>query len=366
MPWTDESAFIIPATSFYRNHNFAADQMLMPEIFWMPFHLYFVNGLFFSLLHSSSLAVSRALSFIFVTAAAVFLRSAVRSALASDLRNPAIGNGLVAAWYISLPIVFCANLMRPDALSVCLSTATIALALRNRNLATVGIALACIATHPLEAFPAVSVAVCVLPLLLRCEKRWWEWPILIWGAGLFGFDTGRDIKNVRAYRLHMTLQVANKQAHQIPSYTYVLLVLLVPLIAWTFCRALKRPPDGLPNSALGRRSIILVYTLACISVTAYAREMWYFIWELVGFTLLFALMLDWLQSYRLPRIGHLQINFLLPGKQSVALSIVIFLVGLSTWIPGFRAKGIYGFYVNPAKLASARSWMFGPNRSFSP
>lgn len=352
VPWSDESVFIIPAINFYSHHNFTADQMFVHQIFWMPVHLYLVNGALFQLLNAFGLHISRALSFVFVTAAAMFLRSAVRSTLAVDRSNPLIGNALVAAWYVSLPIVFCADLMRPDALSLLLSTATIGLALKDRYLGALSVAVAAGVTHPLEAFPAVVVGICVLPLCSFRKASWLERLLILWAGGLFLFEGSRVISNFALYRLHMALQLDRKTDRHIHSYTYLLVVLVIPLLAYVLWRVFRRREVYLDYGS--RQLITLLYALVCVFVTAFGQEMWYFIWELTGFTLLLALGFEWLQTHSAEQSGlpHSAVSLL--KHQSVVVAGVLFALGLSTWVPGYRPRGVYGFYTNPTKLSEIR------------
>lgn len=353
VPWNDESHFIIPAINFYSHHNFTADEMFVHQIFWMPVNLYIVNGAFFTLLNAFNLHLSRALSFVFVTVAAVFLRSAVKSILVSDRSNTAIGNALIAAWYVSFPIVFCADLMRPDGLSLCLSTATIALALKDRYLGAFSMALAAVLTHPLEAFPAVAVGICVLPLCSFRKASCLERVLIVWAGALFLVEGSRVTRDFTTYRLHLALQVGRKASRHIPDYTYLLAALILALLVYVVWRLFQRRQVSHLDYVSGRL-LALTYSLVCVFVTAFGQEMWYFIWEVTGLTVVFALGLGWLQSpdakkHRLPRSIASFVN-----KQSFVVACVIFALGLSTWTPGFRTRGVYGFYTSPDRLSEIR------------
>lgn len=353
VPWSDESHFIIPAVAFYNRHTFTADAMYVHQIFWMPVHLYLLNGIVFTLLHAFSLDLSRALSFVFVTAAALFLRSAVRSIMVTDRAHPIIGDALIAAWYISLPMVFCADLMRPDALSLCLSTATLGLALKDRYLGAFAIAVASGVTHPLEAFPAVAVGISVIPLVSLRRASWWDHVLSVWAFGLLLYESSRIIRYPRLYRAHLALQLGNKTAHHIPSYTYVLAGVILPLLTYNVSRVYARR-RLLELDSRSRYLLTFSYALVCVFVTAFAQEMWYFIWELTGFALLFALGLEWLHIAQgtETRGSHLLVSFFL--TKPLAIAAVVSILGLSTWAPGYRSRGVYGFYTNPRKLVQVR------------
>lgn len=353
VPWSDESHFIIPAIAFYNSHTFTADAMYVHQIFWMPVHLYILNGIAFTVLHAFSLNVSRALAFVLVTAAAIFMRSAVRSILASDSVHPAIGDALIVAWYISLPIVFSADLMRPDALSLCLSTACLSLALKDHYLGAFALAVASGVTHPLEAFPAVAVGICVVPLLNFKRASWSDRVLSVWAFGLLLYESSRVVRYPSLYRAHLALQLGNKAAHHIPGYTYLLIDLTIPLLAYSVFRVYARR-RSLELDRRSRYLVTLTYALVSVFVTAFAQEMWYFVWELSGFVLLFALGREWFQSDLWKQTFASYVPIPSFATKPVVIAMAVVSLGISTWAAGYRSRGIYGFYTNPRKLSQIR------------
>ena len=113
--WNDETHFLIPAVSFATNGSFDAHEMLDQKgIFWVQSGFYIVYGSIFFLLGSASIPIARAASFALVAAAAVALRDVLTVTLGSlDRQRPALGHALVLGWYVTLPVVFAADMARP-------------------------------------------------------------------------------------------------------------------------------------------------------------------------------------------------------------------------------------------------------------
>jgi hypothetical protein len=343
-PWIDEAQFLIPAASFLTKHNFTANQMLVHQIYWLPTHMYIVYGSFFKLFGSSSLQLARNLSFLLITTAALALRSTLASLMSLDDRSRALGNGLVFAWYLSLPIVFCADLLRPDALSLLLSISALSLFLNQRYMGAFSISVLSIFTHPLEALPAITIGLCALPFLQSRSTRLWEWALAAWALGLLLLESIRFVDDVATYRYQMSYQVSRKASHHIPALAWfvALLILISIALFLKHCDLTSRKNGELDLDQ--KRRLATGYLLSCIFVPLFGQEMWYWIWAITGLVLLAAISIDWVQT-------KTKASNSLTQRTERIVAVVFLLLGLSTWLPGFRAKGIYGFLIKPRPLS---------------
>jgi hypothetical protein len=347
VPWVDETWFMIPALNVAHHLTPTADQMLVHQIYWMPANFYIPYALMSILTGSSNIHALRALSFICVLGATFFYRSALSALLPQSSKFRIIGHSLAAAWFFSLPTVFAADIVRPEAVSLLFSSGTLALALRERNCGSLALAIVCVVTHPLEAVPSLLVAAIVFPEIRPKDVSWWEWLLLTSAAGLLCIEAQRIIWHFDQYKIQMLFQAARKLGRHIHGTTYVIGALSI--LASGLFVAKRRHGQLSRNSATNKRLLSLAYALLAAFVFSFGQEMWYFPWATVALTIIAAVLLSWYYEWSIthpPRplsTGYLAFN------RSI-LSVLLISAGLATWLPAFRSRGVYGFTGSPPKL----------------
>jgi hypothetical protein len=347
-PWEDEIHFLIPAISFAHGDAFSGARMLTPQIYWMPSGYYILNGIIFFLSGHAGLHLARLISFVCVTGAALILRHVVAVALgALDERRPLLGTTLVLVWYLSLPVVFGADIARPDALALLTTLAALDCLLRSRLLGAFAFAALSVVVHPLLALPACAVAFCALPMLRPTSLKtlrvqWWEWLILVVAAGVVAVEIERLASDFAVYRAHWVFQLSRKAGRHAGAAVKLSAVVTLVAACWAFVSCWRsgawmesKVPPQLPWR------FVLVFGIAALFVHWTGKEMWYFPILLLGLLLVLCALLGSAPAERVTTLGAF----------AIPVSIVAVLAGLATWGVGLRAHGVYGFHVQPRVLA---------------
>jgi hypothetical protein len=345
-PWQDEVHFLIPAISFAHGDGFSGARMLTPQIYWMPSGYYILNGIVF-FLSDHGLRLARLVSFLCVTGAALILRHVVAVALGElDERRPVLGTALVLVWYLSLPVVFGADIARPDALALLTTLAALDCLLRGRLLGGFAFAALSVMVHPLLALPACAVAFCALPMLRpSCLKtlrvQWWEWLILVIAAAVVAVEIERLASDFAVYRAHWVFQLSRKAGRHAGAAVKLSAVVTFVAACWAFVSCWRggawvdsKMPPSLPWR------FVLVFGIAGLFAHLTGKEMWYFPILLLGLLLILCALLGSARQESVARFGVL----------SIPLAVLAVLAGLATWGIGLRPHGIYGFHVQPRVL----------------
>jgi hypothetical protein len=348
--WPDESHFLIPAVSFAHRGDFSASSMLTQQIYWIPNGIYVLNGVVFFLLGHVDIQLGRIVSFVCVTGAALILRHIVAVALGPlDGRRPVFGTTLVLVWYLSLPVVFAADLARPEAPLLLTSLAALDCFLRGRLVGGFAFAALSAAVHPLLALPACAVAVCALPKLhpaslpgLRAT-RWWEWVIGAIAAGLLATEIGRLAGDFSLYRLHMTFQLTRKAGRTVGWMLVLSAIGTITASCLAFFTSWRGTGAAMPRlSPRVQCQLVLVFGWAALLVHNMGQEMWYFPFLLLGLILILCAVLGSDFAQGTPITEGL----------AVLLSVVAVCAGLSTWGLGLRPRGFFALHVQPSFLES--------------
>jgi hypothetical protein len=346
-PWEDEIHFLIPAVSFAHGNGFSGARMLTPQIYWMPSGYYILNGIVFFLADHAGLRLARLVSFLCVTGAALILRHIVAVVLGElDERRPVLGTALVLVWYLSLPVVFGADIARPDALALLTTLAALDCLLRGRLLAGFAFAALSVMVHPLLALPACAVAFCALPMLRPSRLRtlrvhWWEWLILVVAVGVVGVEIQRLASDFAVYRAHWAFQLSRKAGRHAGGAVKLSAVVTLVAACWAFVSCWRGGWVEAKLSATLPWRFALVFGIAAVFAHLTGKEMWYFPLLLLGLLLILCALLGSLRADSVTRFGIL----------AIPLSAVAVLAGLATWGIGLRTHGVYGFHVQPRVLA---------------
>lgn len=115
-PWSDETWFLIPASSFAETWTLSADRMLLPQgIYWLPSGMYLVDGTIFALTGTDGIRLARAVSVLEIAAAGMVIRLISIRCLSGLPYAPTKATWLSLAWFASLPVVISGSIARPEA-----------------------------------------------------------------------------------------------------------------------------------------------------------------------------------------------------------------------------------------------------------
>lgn len=345
IPWPDETHFLIPAISLDQGRGLTADRMLVHQIYWIPVGSYIFNGLTFLIAGQQNIYVARGAAFFCIVIATILLRDNISVALgAPDRERPAFGHALALAWFISLPVVFAADLARPDALALLLSFAALACVLRGRLIGGLGFAGLAIATHPLLAWPACVAVASAGAYKGKLKIVWWEWVALAVAAAVLSLEAYRLVTDFDAYRAQWVFQISRKTGRSFRLLAagsgLGVLLALAGLYLWPRPKALearRRVTEALS---------VFAFALACVLVYGFGQEMWYYPFILAGLALSAAALIGIL-SPTLPIVAGVH--------HGAAAPALIAAIAISTWLPGLRPTGLSGFDVNPSDLPSLAS-----------
>src|SRR5690606_25341059 len=128
---------------------------------------------------------------------------------------------LALAWFVSMPIILAANIARPEAPVLMLSTASVLCLSGGFLVGGSGLALLAFLTHPLLGVPAVGVA--GYALVFGSERRrpaTWEWVVAALTLTLLAYEVSRLILHPEVYFEHWKLQLERKFGRQLAPMTF--------------------------------------------------------------------------------------------------------------------------------------------------
>ena len=346
-PWVDEVHFMIPSISFAASGSFVADRMLVHQIYWIPVGFYTLNGSIFRLVGHATIPIARDISFLCVTAAALVLRRILSVALGNSNRGARLfGDAATLAWYISLPVIFAADIARPEAVALLLTFGALDCVLRRRSVGACGLTLLAVLVHPLLAAPAIVALASVIPVMLRPpsarDARWWEWLLLVLAGSILAAEAARLILDFTTYQAQWRFQLARKTARGASWLCLSSGMATFVAAAAVFLQCLRRGAAALSHDAV-RRGLLLAFGCAAILVCFYGREMWYFPFLIAGLIVVLCTAIGSVHP-----VGWAKWS----GVGMLAGSAAVLAFAVSTWAVGLRSKGVFGFQVRPAILAS--------------
>lgn len=344
-PWSDESHFLIPAVNFAVTGSPTADQMFNSDgIFWVPSGMYLIDGVVFAAAGTDGLRFARAISFAEILAAAFLIRQISVGRLIGFTDATSKATLIALAWFVSMPVMLAANIARPEALVLMLSTAAVLCLVNGFAIGGAGLALLAFLTHPLLAIPAVGVAGYGLVFgSERKSSRAWEWAITALAIAVLAYEASRLILHHQTYLEHWSFQLERKAGRQLRPEALASIFLLVSVtLYFAAMKFWRRDRTGRRDDAA---AILLLFGLACLAVHFYGQEMWYWPFAITGcaFVGLGALPTMRTAFPFAPLVRH-------TGVFAVAAA-----VALATWALALRDRGFMNFTARPLSMQALSS-----------
>ena len=327
-PVADESWFIIPAISVSEGHWFAADRALIPDIYWMPPAIYIVYGLALSIAHHGSLVGARVVSFLFMVIATLLFGRANGKVLGKE--HPFV-KVTVLCWALCLPEVVAGDIVRPEALSICLSLSALLSLFEARWIGAAGFTLLSLLTHPLLAAPILLVFAAALPAFRPTPPRPWEWGVLAMAIGLASLEATRFSLDFHTYLTHWRFQVHFKTSLASPFNMLLSTPITFALLAASAIHCRRSSTTlALPST---RQLLLALFALAALQVWVFAPHLYYRPFVVLGVLALMAAGFAAAAGR-----GHV-----IPIAAFHCIAIIIVLI---SWLPKFDQRPQSGIYTS--------------------
>ena len=275
-PFQDESWFAIPAVNLALNGSLSADHTQIDNIYWLPPALYVLNGIAFFVTRTISLHVARTISFLCAAVAALLFYRLTSRLLGKPGPFAKIAT---LAWILCSPIVYAADLARPEALALLLSFAALLCLFHGAWTGAAALTLLCLLTHPLLAAPLLLTFTAALPAARLSRPAVWEAVPAVPALSLLAWEMTRLALDPHTYVVHWRYQLAIK-FHQVPHGPVSLsaYVATAGLFVWSASRSV-RPGNrtGLPHGPS-----LPLFGCACILVWLFSRQYFYLPFTVTG------------------------------------------------------------------------------------
>lgn len=335
--WGDETHFLIPSVSFSHGRGFDASAMLNPRgIYWMPPVMYLVNGASFAAFGDPTVEHARMVSCVLILAAGGFFYLLLKEK--AGLPLAALISSL---WLFSIPILFAANIARPEALSLFLLFLAAYLLLSCRaNVATIAVSIVATLTHPLLSAPAMAAAGIALVHFKQSKVKRWEIVFLLVMLAAVGLEVFRFFSESDEYIRQFVYQVERKSGRGLNWQVFT----VVAAIVCTYFGVIFRKFEA--GGAKGEEGAsLLLLGLSCLFVYIYGREMPYGSYLITGCALFSAALVVAMSN---------KVRY----RKSVLVIALMLMPVISVSVYQLRAAirgNFYGFSILPNIIASSRA-----------